>query len=102
MAIQTKTLAVLNDDVSGLNAIIDLLWDDARLRIESIRGTNPTSRAVALTARATADGTIFSTTFPAGATTTRNIPAGQLNRFSITIDGRGRLDGVEYSTAWVI
>ena len=102
MAIQSRVIDVARDPVTGLTAITEVLWNDANLRLDGVRCTNLTSRGVALTARATADGTEFSTTFPAGATTTRNIPGGQAAKFGVTIDARGRLNGVDYAISWIV
>ena len=102
MAIQSRVIGVMRDDVSGLTATVEVLWNDQNMRLDGLRGTNPTSRGIRLIARAVADGTEFSTTFPAGATTTRNIPGGQAAKFGVTIDANGRVDGVEYSIIWIV
>ena len=102
MAIQSKVIDVARDSVSGLTAVTEVLWNDQNMRLDGVRCTNSTDRGVALTARATADGTTFATTFPAGATTTRNIPGGQAAKFGVTIDARGRVNGVDYAISLIV
>ena len=102
MATQTKIISHMNEPAFGGSAVIELDWSDSSFRLQAIRCINTADHAVALTARATADGTEFSTTFPANATTTRNIPGGQAAKFGVTIDARGRVDGIEYSAGWIL
>lgn len=103
MAIQTKTISTMVDDVSGLVATISVSYDDAALRLTEFRVNNPTSRAILGTLVRQANGRVYSTTFPAGQETFIPIPANPpADRIGVTIDAQGRINGAEYSFAWVL
>lgn len=104
MAIVNRIIATMPDDVSGLVANLSVDYDDSTLRITALRANNPTSRAILLTARRISNGRIYNVTFPAGqADSFISIPGSPpADRLAITIDERGRLDGVEYSISWIL
>lgn len=103
MAIVNHTVASMVDDVSGLTAVVSVDYDNVALRITALRVDNPTSRAVSATARRVSNGRIYNSEFPAGQNTFISIPTSPpADRLAITIDARGRLDGVEYALAWVV
>jgi hypothetical protein len=94
MAIATKNLAILFDN--GSTATVELDYDDVALTLVTVRCINQTARAVVVSGVATATGRSFSRTFAAFQTNTQSIPQNQANKLDITIDARGRLDGIEY------
>lgn len=99
MAIVTKTIAVLPWDET-LTALLQIDYDDVDLRVRVVRVINPAPRGLVVTAGRT-DGTrTYTATAPANQTTTQNISTGAAQRLQLVVDARGRLDGVEYSTAW--
>lgn len=100
MAIITRSLGSLVDDVTGLTAVLEVQYDNVALLLTAIRCINPTPVAVQLTATQTSNDREYTQTFPAGQTTTLTIPTGQAARLSITITANGRLDGVEYHIQW--
>lgn len=99
MAIATKTLAVLPwDETTGARLEID--YDNIDLRIRVVRVVNTAPRGLTVTAARTNRTRTYSATAPAGQTTAVNISTTAANRLQLVLDARGRLDGVEYSTAW--
>jgi hypothetical protein len=100
MATVTRTIAILADDVSGELATLEVDYDDVQLRINVVRCINPTSLGVVVVAERLSNGRTYTNTFPAGQTSAINIPSGPNDRLAVTIDARGRLDGVEYHVSW--
>lgn len=98
MAIVTKVLGTVGDaQVPPHQAELSIDYDNALLRLTLVRIVNDTNQVAQVTGTATADPTrTFTMQCPAGQTATQNIPTGQANRLNITIDARGRVDGVEY------
>jgi hypothetical protein len=94
MAIVTKNLAILFDN--GNTATVELDYDDGTMTLVTVRCRNQTARAVVVSGVATATGRSFSQTFAANQTSTQSIPQNQANKLDVTIDARGRLDGIEY------
>jgi hypothetical protein len=107
MAIQTKTLGVLNEDEGSATLQID--YDDALLRLTTVRiiNTHPTRTArVSATVVANPNRTASMDGLPPVApatskTSSQNLPTGQTQRFNITVLPSGRLDGVDYQFGWV-
>lgn len=99
MAIQTKVLAVLPWD-ADLVARLEIDYDNADLRIRTVRVVNPAPRGLIVTAARTNGTRTYSATAPANQTTTVTVPTTAANRLQLVVDAQGRLDGVEYSTAW--
>jgi hypothetical protein len=95
MAILTKNLAILFDN--GSTATVERDYDDVALTLVTVRCINQTARAVVVSGTVTKNGRSFSTTFPANQTTELPIPQNAANRFDITIDAQGRLDGIDYA-----
>ena len=101
MATVTKVIAVLNDDVSGLNATVEVDYDDVALRVSMLRVRNPTSRGVNAAAIKQSNGRLYQAIFPAGQDTEIAVPSSPpAARIAITIDTQGRLDGIEYAIRW--
>lgn len=98
MALVTKTLAVISDE--GINAVVELDYDDVALTLVTVRCINPTARALVVSGVATSTGRSFSRTFAAGQTTEQAIPQQQAQKLDITINPQGRLGGVEYQIRW--
>jgi hypothetical protein len=101
VAIVTKTIGVAVEAEGSAELQID--YDDADLRVRIVRivNTHP-----ALTARVTArrnDGTgpVRTLDGPPNQTTEQAIATSPSQRLQLTVDGRGRLDGVEYSFQWL-
>lgn len=102
MAIVTRTIGVAVEAEGSATLQID--YDDADLRVRVVRivNTHP-----ALTARVTArrnDGTGPTRTLdgPPNQTTEQTIPTSPSQRLQLVVDAQGRLDGAEYSFAWLV
>lgn len=103
MAIVNRVVSVMVDDVSGLSATISVDYDNVAMRITALRVNNPTSRAILCTAQKTANGRIYSSTFPAGENTFISVPNNpSADRISISLDAQGRIVGIQYAMSWVL
>jgi hypothetical protein len=105
MAIRTKVIASFDDG--------HVVWyedyDDAQLRITQVRCTNncqghqnvDTGQLDGWATKATltvlSNGRTYTATVQPGQTLTQDIPTGAQARLDITIDARGRVNGVDYS-----
>lgn len=98
MAIQTRDLAKVSDAQEPPQyATLTIQYDDALLRMTNITVVNFTNRIARLTAqRSDGSGPTYTFDTAAGATTSQNIPGNAQNRLGISIDSRGRVDGVEW------
>jgi hypothetical protein len=94
VATQTKTL----NGWEGCRFEID--YDDATLYLTALRCVNMTAFPAYGTATQVLSGRTRTATFPANQTTTISIPTGGAQRLQLQLDGRGRLDGVDYSFWW--
>lgn len=122
MAIQTKRVV----EFDGSAVFWEFDWNDSNLRLTQVRCTNncdgtqhpgangnPLPLPTKLTVISQTTGDVASwTVYPAGATTqpdgsalpqganvgtlTFNVPAGQANRFGLSLDSRGRLLGIDH------
>jgi len=99
MAIVTKVIAVLPWD-ADLIARLEIDYDNVDLRVRVVRVINPAPRGLVITAARTNGTRTYSVTAPANQTSSVNISTTTANRLQLNVDVRGRLDGVEYSTAW--
>jgi len=100
MAIQTKVLGTAYEPEGFARLEVDYDDNQLRLRVARIVNTHPTLTARA-TATAVSDPTrSYTLNGLPNQTTSVNIPTGPANRLDITIDARGRLDGVEYQFGW--
>lgn len=99
MALVTKTIAVLPWDETA-TALLQIDYDDVDLRVRVVRVVNPAPRGLVITAKRTDGSRTYSVTAPANQTTEQAVPTTPANRLQLVVDARGRLDGVEYSTAW--
>lgn len=102
MAIQTRNIGTAVEELGSAELQID--YDDVDLRVRTVRIINGHP---SLTARVTArrnDGTGPTRTLdgPPAQTTEQAIPTSPSQRLQLMVDARGRLDGVEYSFAWVV
>lgn len=93
MALVTKDLAVVDDGAF----ILQFDYDDADLRIRTIRGINTGARGYDVTARSTSTGRQYTATVPAGQTAEQNVPTGAARRLQLSVTPSGKLDGVEWS-----
>lgn len=96
MAIATKTLGGFDDGLCRF----ELDYDDVNLRLTVVRCINNTAQPASAQATATANGRTATRIFAANSTVELAIPTGPTTRLDVTIDGRGRLDGVDYQLAW--
>lgn len=99
MAIVTKVLAILPWDETTV-ARLEIDYDDVDLRVRVVRVVNPAPRGLVVTAARTDGSLSYQATAPANQTTEQNISTGAAQRLQLVVDERGRLDGVEYTTAW--
>lgn len=98
MAIQSRVLGSLLDETNGGTATLRVEYDDALLRLTLIEVVNGTTLPVAFTARRTSgSGQTYTRTVAAGVTDSVSVPGNAQNRLGITIDSRGRIDGVEWN-----
>jgi hypothetical protein len=102
MATQTSTQAVIahGDAPNQTTARVETDYDDALLRILLVRCVNNTPVPVSVTATKTSNGRTVSRTFAANTTGTQNVPQGAAGRLNISIDARGRMDGVEFTISF--
>jgi hypothetical protein len=97
MAIQTRTLGSVSDaQVPPRSCSVTYSYDDAALVLTAVDVTNDTNQTVHIDATATATGRNVSVNVAAGQTLHQNVPTNQANKLAITIDARGRMDGVEW------
>lgn len=99
MAIQTVLLDV-RTDANGNTSRWSYQWNDASFRLTQISCVNQSmynSRFVA-TSQTTGDVITFSCS--AGSTFSQAIPPGQANQFGLSLDARGRVNGVDWSVEW--
>lgn len=99
MAIVTKTMAYLPWDETTF-ARLEIDYDNVDLRVRVVRVVNTAPRGLIVTANRTNKTRTYSATAPAGQTSAINISTTAANRLQLVLDARGRLGGVEYSTAW--
>jgi hypothetical protein len=95
MAIITKTLGNFDNG----NVVFELDYDNVNLRLTALRCINNTSQAAYGQARKTSNGRAYDMRFGPG-TTVIAIPTQTATRLTITIDARGRVDGVDYQLMW--
>lgn len=101
MALVTKVLAILPWDETTV-ARLEMDYDDTDLRVRTVRVVNPAPRGLLVTASRTDGSLSYNATAPANQTTEQAISTGAAQRLQLVVDERGRLDGVEYSTAWAV
>ena len=101
MAIITKTIGEAVE-VAG-TATLQIDYDDQRLRLTAIRiiNTHP-SLTARLSATSTSTGATFTLDGPPNQTSAQGVPSGQASKFGVTIDSRGRVDGVDYAFGWLV
>ena len=75
-------------------------YDDRKNYLTALRCINSSTEAAWGQATLVADGRSYDMRFPAGQTTYIAIPTGAAQRLGITVDPRGRIDGVEYHFMW--
>lgn len=94
MAIVTKILASFDDS----RCVWELDWDNATLKLKTIRCVNTTPWSAVAEFVSIADPTFRHTVVvrPQDSPFSQNIPAGVANKYNIGIDARGRLIGVDY------
>lgn len=98
MAIQTRELGRAVDETNGTAAVLSIDYDDALLRITAVHIVNPTTKAVFATARrASGGGQVYTLNAAAGQNVDVSVPGGAQARLDVTIDARGRVDGVDYT-----
>lgn len=96
MAVVTKQLAAFDNG----NVVLEFDYDDATLLLRAVRCINNSAQPCAYSATHLATGRSASGTFAAGRTASITIPTNAAARMQITIDSRGRVDGVEYQLSW--
>ena len=85
---------------TGELATVELDYDDVLLRATAIRVINGAPRAVIIDASRSDKSVSYSQEFPANDTTEILIPGASQNRLGVSIDERGRVDGIEWSMRW--
>lgn len=96
-------MAVVTRDVNGGTAADNTTWvvqydyDDATLTITKARCVNNTPDQKTVAATLTSNGRTYSMACDPHATTEVNVPTGAAVRLQLFVDGRGRLDGVDWS-----
>lgn len=96
MATVTRNIGLLVDGEDQAIAQVD--YDDALLRLTAFRMINNTAIPVVGTVIRDSNGRIYSTTFPARRTTFISIPTnGAQDRIDVVINSNGRINGVNYS-----
>lgn len=96
MATQTHTLASFDDG----NCTWSMQYDDVRLLITQIACVNNSAEPTRGSATVQATGHSFTALVDAGGSLTQVIPTGQANRLDLTVDSRGRPDGIDYTFQW--
>lgn len=102
MATVTRGLGFFPFD-DTTSATLELDYDDVTLSPIRVRCINTASSTFTATATSTIGNHIgqqAAHTFAASQTSTVNLPTGAVNRWGVTVDARGRVDGIEISTAW--
>jgi hypothetical protein len=97
MANITKELASFENG----NCVWTITYDDVSLLLTNISCTNNSSAPTRGTATVQKNGRTVSALVNAnGDTLNRNIPTNQANRLELTVDARGRPDGIDYNIVW--
>lgn len=96
MAILTKTLGSFENGA----CVWTISYDDVALVLTNVSCTNNSSAPSRGTATVQANGRTFSALVAIGGTLNQNIPTNQANRLDLTIDARGRPDGIDYTLQW--
>lgn len=96
MAILTKTLA----EFANGTCVWTISYDTVALVLTNVSCTNNSSEPSRATAVVQSTGREFTTLVPPGGTLNQNIPTSQANKLDLTIDARGRPDGIDYTLQW--
>jgi hypothetical protein len=96
MALVTQTIVEFDNG----NCVWSYEYDDVALRLTRLMCTNNSAFATRGTITVDKNGRTFSRTVNAGSSLNVNIPTGPQARLEITIDSRGRVDGIDWSFAW--
>lgn len=95
MALVTREISRLYD-VEGNVAILSYEFDDVDLRFTKVRVVNGLSVSVFVSLTRTNNQRVYGPyEIPANTTQEQSFPGAGANRFGITIDARGRIDGAE-------
>lgn len=96
-------LTVLLDertDANGNTCRWSYQWNDVSFRLTQISCVNLSMYNSRFTATSTTTGDVIAFSCTAGAALTQNIPTGQANQFGLSLDARGRVNGVSWSVEW--
>lgn len=93
MATVTKNLAYF----AGTSVEFQIDYDNASLLLLAVRCINNSAEAAYGKARHLGTGRVYDSYFPANQTTFLPIPTGPQTRMQVTVDARGRVDGVDYT-----
>lgn len=97
MATVTKSLGSFDNG----NVRFEIDYSDTLLRLLAVRCINNSTIPASATVTAVSQPTrTYTRTFAASQTTVLNIPTTAATRLNITVDARGRVDGVDYQLAW--
>lgn len=97
MALVTVTKAVLEDVCTW-----QYIYNDASMRIETVRCINDATRASKATIYPDADPSVAMTlTAQPSQTTSWNVPQGQANKWGIGLDANGRITGCQQQFSFV-
>lgn len=97
MAIQTRTIVKFDDG----KCIWTYQYDDVGLFLTNLSCDNTQgTKSTTGTATVISNGRTFNRTVAAGGTLSQAIPTGPAVRLGITVDGRGRVDGVDWSFSY--
>lgn len=96
MATQTRTIVTFN----GGSCTWTYDYDDVQLRLLAIHCVNDTSFNTRGTVTVNSNGRTFSRLVGPNSTFDQNLPSGAQTRLDITVDARGRVDGIDWSFQW--
>jgi len=96
VAIQTKTVVEFDDG----RCVWAFDYDDVNLRLTRARCTNGSAQPTKGTVTVVSNGRTFSQVVAAGGSLDQAIPTGAAARLAITVDARGRVDGIDWHFEW--
>lgn len=96
MATVTRNLAYFGESV----VIFEIDYNDVSLLLLAVRCINNSAEPAYGKAYHLATGRMYDSYFPANQTTFLPIPTGPQTRMQVSVDARGRVDGVDYTLVW--
>lgn len=97
MAIQTRTLGSFDNDT----CVWTIRYDDVALVLTNVSCTNNSPAPSRGSAVVQSTGRSFTALVAGnGGTLNQNLPTSQAQKLDLTIDSRGRPDGIDYTLMW--